>query len=388
MSPQASGCTTQNAANLGAFVQATILNPATGRLWVYNPLVITQGTTPAAAPTVPRLPRNAIVTIDVGFNGTDLTLVGATPNALTQGGCVNGMNGSIFGQVAFCNGSNFFQSASRAMRRGVLNVPAAGTSPVTGKACPTVRDFSVVDQDQSDNVTTTYLLTADGRTAQDNAANEAALAGATKIVNGSDNKLLSAFMDPALGCTPFRAPDLSAGGAMSDSQALNELSAIKNQRAPIALVPQNDEMVLVNDQESPAKTNLYRAQLGQPAISAANDVSSSPANYCKNLVNVQAPMLSASQAALAGGPSPVPAVGNNLFTFMANRLSMSFANLNCTNFGLKDPVTVTLDNNGVATAATLSTAQQAVADPGADGTPTQGQRHGRRHHRLMDPSGE
>ena len=83
--PAASGCTMTNAANLGAFVQATILNPRTGALSVYNPLVITQGTTPAVAPVVPKLPRNAIVTIDFGFNGTDLIQVGATPNALPAG---------------------------------------------------------------------------------------------------------------------------------------------------------------------------------------------------------------------------------------------------------------------------------------------------------------
>ena len=40
-SPEASGCTMANSANLGAFVQATILNPATGALSVYEPLVIT-----------------------------------------------------------------------------------------------------------------------------------------------------------------------------------------------------------------------------------------------------------------------------------------------------------------------------------------------------------
>ena len=45
---------------------------------MYSPLVITQGTTPAAAPVVPTLPANAVVTIDVGFNGTNLTQVGAT----------------------------------------------------------------------------------------------------------------------------------------------------------------------------------------------------------------------------------------------------------------------------------------------------------------------
>ena len=33
-----------NAGKLGAFVQATILNPATGALSVYEPLVVTPGT--------------------------------------------------------------------------------------------------------------------------------------------------------------------------------------------------------------------------------------------------------------------------------------------------------------------------------------------------------
>ena len=77
-------------------------------------------------------------------------------------------------------------------------------------------------------------------------------------------QLLDAFLDPTLGCTPFTAPDLSQAGAQSTSQALDELSAAKNQTAPIALVPENDEMVLVNNAFSVAKTNLYRSNVGQP----------------------------------------------------------------------------------------------------------------------------
>ena len=42
-------------------------------------------------------------------------------------------------------------------------------------------------------------------------------------------------------------------------------------------------------------------------------------------------------------------MGDNLFTFMANRLAMSFTNLACQNFGLTNPVTVTLDATGAAT---------------------------------------
>jgi hypothetical protein len=357
-SPAASGCTMANFANLGAFVQATILDRATGALSVYEPLVITQGTAPAAAPVLPALPRHAVVTIDFGFNGTNLTQVGATPQALGQGHCINGLPGSIFGQVSFCHGTAFFQAARRAERLGRLAVPPAGVSSMTGQACPTTRDFRLVDQDPSDNVTTKYLLTADGQTAQSNAANGAALPAATPISNGSDNALLDGFIDPTLGCRPFLAPDLSQGGAPGTSQALDELSAARSQAAPVALVPENDEMVLVNDAFSALKTDLYRSNVGQPGIGPRNSAADSPAEFCQNMINIQTPFLNADAALLAGGASPVPAVGNNLLTFMANRLSMSFANLNCQDFGLTNPVTVTLNGDGVATAATFNTAQQ------------------------------
>ena len=386
MSPDASGCTMANFANLGAFVQATILNPRTGRLSVYEPLVITQGTTPAAAPVLPRLPRTAIVTIDFGFNGTNLTQVGATPDALAQGRCVNGTPGSIFGQVSFCNGIGFFQAAFRAEREGRLRIPATGVSPKTGQACPTTRNFNLVDQDPSDNVTTTYLLTAGGQTAQFNSANQAALAGANPINNGSDNELLDAFLDPTLGCTPFEAPDLSQAGTPGTAQALDELSAARNQPGPVALVPENDEMVLVNGAFSVPKTDLYRAEVGQPPVSPFT-AASSPANFCQDMVNIQTAFLASNQALLATGTSPVPGVGDNLLTFMANRLNMSFTNLNCQNFGLTNSVTVTVDGNGAAIAATFSTTPQRATNRGATGMPVPGHRMGRWHHRLMDPSG-
>ena len=386
-SPAASGCTMANFANLGAFVQATILNPANGQMSVYEPLVITQGTQPAVAPVVPRLPRHAVVTIDFGFNGTNLTQVGATPDALAQGHCVNGLPGSIFGQVSFCNGTQFFNTAYWDEWSGRLRIPALGRSPKTGEACPSTRSFELVDQDPSDNVTSTYLLTGNGQTAQDNAANEAALGGAERINNGSDNLLLDAFVDPTLGCTPMEAPDLSRGGAPGTSQALDELSAAKGQRAPAALVPENDEMVLVNDDNfSVAKTNLYRSNVGQPSVSWATWASSAPM-FCRNMVNIQTAFLAKNEALLATDGAPVAGVGDNLFTFMANRLSMSFTNLNCQNFGLINPVTVTLDGNGAAIDATFNTAPQRAGNVNNKGMPAAGQRWGRHHHQLMDPSG-
>src|SRR3984885_778708 len=369
MTPEQSGCTMTNAANLGAFVQATILNTRTGQVSVYDPLVITQGTTPAVAPTVPVLPRHYVATIDFGFNGTDLIQVGATRHALAQGNCVNGTPGSIFGQQSFCNGINFFNVAHQMEAQGRLFVPSEGRSnkiiPTggrlgTGRACPVTHNFDMVDQDPSDNVTTEYLLNpATGQTAQDTTANAGNIVGSTLLLNGSDNTLLDLFMDPVLGCTPFQAPDLANNNMPSSSQALDELLASKNQPRMAALVPENDEMTLNgDDQFDVAKTDLYREEVGQAPVSNQNNQTSSPAMYCQNLVNIQTPFLAANQDVLATGQAPVAGVGDNLFTFLANRLSMSFVNLACQNFGLTNPVTVTLNAAGAAVAATFNTTQQ------------------------------
>jgi hypothetical protein len=369
-SPAATGCQMINSLNLGAFVQATILDPRTGKLYVYNPLVITAGTTPAVKPVVPKLPKNAIVTIDFGFNGTFLLQKGATPDALSQGNCVegmpgsNGIPGSPFGQVSFCNGANFFNAAFRMERTGRLSIPSAGMARNmvasagalgTGRECPTTRNFDMIDQDPSDNVTTKYLMNpATGQTAQDNAANAARMKGAKVLVNGSDNALIDNFLDPALGCTPLMAPDLGNKGTMATSQALDELLAARNQPKAAALIPENDGMVLDNGGNwDVAKTDLYRAQIGQAPVDSQTNASSSPAMFCQNMVNIQTPFIAANEKLFAAWPSPVPTVGDTLYTFLASRLASSFNNLNCANFGLHQTVTVVNNGAGAATQATL-----------------------------------
>jgi len=366
--PSASGCEMNNSVLLGAFVQATILNPKTGALSVYNPLVITAGTKPAIAPVVPKLPPHAIVTIDIGFNGTFLNQVGATPDALAEGNCTDGEPGSIFGQVSFCNGTNFFNAAFRMEHNGRMSMPTAGLSRDmvatagalgTGRDCPTTRNFDMVDQDPSDNVTTKYLMNPyTGQTAQDNAANEARMKGDPVLVNGSDNALIDDFLDPAFGCTPLEAPDLGNHGAMTTSQALDELLASANQPANAALVPETDEMVMSNGGTDVTKTDLYRSEIGQAPVDSQTDASSSPQMFCQNMVDIQTPFLAANQSRLATMPSPVPTVGDTLYTFLASRLASSFDNLNCQNFGLTNPVALVTLGNGAATEATLNTAQQ------------------------------
>jgi hypothetical protein len=370
--PAPSGCQMINSLNLGAFVQATILNPRTGALSVYDPLVITKGTKPAIKPVMPTLPKGAIVTIEFGFNGTTLLQQGATPHALAQGSCVDGEPGSPFGQVSFCNGTRFFKAAFRLEKAGRTGVPQVATAHAlvatagslgTGRECPNTRNYGMIDQDPSDNVTTQYLFNpATGQTAQDNAANKAAMPHAKVLNNGSDNALIDDFLDPALGCTPFEAPSLDNGGKLTTSQALDELFAARNEPANAALVPENDEMVQgLGGSIDVAKTDLYRAEIGQPPVDAQTNASSSPAMFCQDMVNIQTPFIAANQAALAAYPSPVPTVGDTLYTFMANRLLQSFDNLGCQGFGLTNPVQVVFGADGGATAATLNTDPQTAS---------------------------
>lgn len=182
--PNAGPCNEANAGQ-AAFVQGAIINPANGQISLYNPLVIDKGTQPLIKPTVPTLPAHAVVGLWFGYNGDNLTLKNSN-NSLAQGRCINGAGNSIFGQFAYCNAQEFFAVANFAIRRGQLKVPALGTG-ADGMPCPTLRDFSVIDMDQSDNVTTTYLVTNNG-IAQNTAANAAALQNAQAQTNASDNR--------------------------------------------------------------------------------------------------------------------------------------------------------------------------------------------------------
>src|SRR5579871_2966626 len=345
-----------------AFVEATILSP-NGQLQVYNPLVIDAGATPAAPPVVPKIPRGSQVIIDVGFNGTNLLLEG---RGARQGHCVDALGQSVIGQVSACNAVNFYRLANFEIGIGRLQIPASGNAN-DGQACMTVRNFAMVDQDQSDNVVTSYLMNANGQIAQNTAANAAALNGATTLVNGSDDKLLAAFLDPATGCTPFTAPDITDPAGSSGSQALNELSARANQQGVIALVPTNDEMTLVGGAYSVAKTNVYRSLVDQPLLPANSDPVAVAMAYCQNMSNIAPARSQLDMTREAGVGSPVPAVGNTLATFIGNRLAMSFANLGCNNFGLTNPVAVTVDGNQVATTVAYNLAQQKAVAPAAAG---------------------
>nr|MBA2285792.1 hypothetical protein [Ktedonobacteraceae bacterium] len=365
----ANGACNEANANQAAFVQGAVFDPATGQISIYNPLVIDQGTQPAAQPVVPQLPAKAVVGLWFGFNGNNLTLQG-TNGSMQQGRCVNGADGTIFGQFAYCNASNFFAAASNAMHAGQMVPPPVGTGK-DGMPCLTVRDFGVVDMDQSDNVVTQYLVTADGKTAQMNAANIAALQGAQTQVNASDNRLVAIALDGALGCTPWMAPDLADPGHMVPALPLNELQAASRQFAPMAQVPIGDPMVLNNNQPDLNKLNAYRRGVDQRPVQNVDQVSTT--TYCTHLTKIAPARMQADAAITKARPSPDPAAANSLFTFLAQRFVATFGadGLNCAALlKQQSPVTVTTDANGVATDATINGGNNGGGGNGGGGNGT------------------
>jgi hypothetical protein len=342
-------------ANSSAFVQAAIIDPATGQISIYNPLVIDQNSVPAAGadPIPPTLPDHAIVALWFGFNGDNLVQQGASPGVLEANGCVNGLPKSVFGQYSYCNAPAFFKAANRAIRRGQLHVPRLGRAS-DGLPCPSVRDFFVVDQDQSDNLPVTYLVAVGGLLAQNTAANAQTLSGATTLGNPSDNGLVDRFLDPDMGCTPWKVTDLADPGQRVPGLALNELQARVHQRSPVALIPAGDPMAVnLDGSTNLAKVNAYRRGVDQPEVRSYWQADT--ARYCRHMLRIAPARLLLNQALLLSKPSPVIDDADSMFTFMAQRFAASYDILGCADLlNIPDPITITQDKNGAAIKATIN----------------------------------
>lgn len=340
----------QLATDTAAFVQGVILDLDNGTISIYNPLVINDGATALSAPIVPVLPTHSVVGLWFGFNGATLTLA-ANGNSLTQGKCVNGITGSIFGQFSYCNAPAFFESARNLIQLGKLIVPPIGTAS-DGLPCPTTRDFMVVDQDQSDNVLTSYMIDlVTNQIAQDTQANRLAAGNPSTSANGSDNRLLDIFMLPALGCKAWKVPDLADNNNLLAALPLNEIQAEYFQASPQALVPVGDPMVLdANGNPSLTKTNLYRAGVFQPQVN--NLVEAPTASYCTRMVGTMgAQRIFNNRAALRKVASPM--AGMNLYDFLQTRMiaaigadnlvcsATTLAAFNAITWNATDPVTTT-----------------------------------------------
>jgi hypothetical protein len=328
------------------FVEATIYDVDNHNFFVYNPLVIDILTLPALQPKVVTLPSNSVVIIHIGINGNSVTLIPNITenlNSLEIGKCVNGLpNGSLFGQFAYCNAIEFYQTVNNDINKGLLQIPPILNSTL-GDICPTTRSFSIVDQDQSDNVLTQYIITKDLKLAQDTPYNRDFLKVLKIISNGSDNRLLSEFINSAIGCKSFKACNLVHKNIKQSSVALNEIQAnLIPISLDVALVPSFNPMVLDNNLESIEKVNLYRDGVNQPHILSL-DINNN-INYCIKMSNLTPPFLIKHESEFSNMISPVENISNNLLNFLAFRFEKSWEILKCKELTKIDsPITTILD---------------------------------------------
>jgi hypothetical protein len=150
------------------------------------------------------------------------------------------------------------------------------------------------------------------------------------------------------------APDLADPGQMVPALPLNELQAAAHQVAPVALVPNRDPMVIVNNERNLDKVNAYRIGVDQPTVQ--NLDAADTFLYCADLAAIAPQRMLLDATLTQAQPSPDPAVANSLFAFLAQRFVFTFeANgLNCVRqLGQPDPITVQTDGNGVAIAASI-----------------------------------
>ncbi|KAJ3123787.1 hypothetical protein HK100_011481 [Physocladia obscura] len=336
------------------FAECVSVNPTTGAIGVYSPLLINDGSTNFITPTVPKLPANAVVGCWFGTNGATTTLAGAT----TQAKCTS--PGVQLLQFAACNAPAFFAVADKKS-----TIPALGTG-LNGKPCYTIRSFEIIDMDQSDNVVTSFLQDPNtNKLAQTTIANQKALPNATEITNGSDNLLLDAAYRPALGCTAFTAPNLAdPTGPPVGALALNELQAKKYQGHPVALIPDFDPFVVTNNTADIHKQRIYRAAVNQPPPPTGAAATNEQLKYCEHMLNITAPGYITDLKFLSNKTSPAPANGKDLFTFLGQRFAASWAGLTCNTLipligangtAVSGPITANFDDNGVCISVTFNT---------------------------------
>jgi hypothetical protein len=306
----------------------------TGQMFLYNPLVVSQGMNVASPPAPVNFTLgDHVVGIWLGSNSNFLTLT--NDNGVANGHCVTGPQGSPFGQFGWCNADRFWNTVNILIQQGKVTTPPLGTAS-DGLPCPTLRDFFIVDMDPDDGVETLYLVTILNHVIQDTQANMKKFQIKATLANDGDNRLLTEFVNPAIGCKSLTIPDAADPGVNRPALPLNVIQAMLLQAAPVSLVPNNDPMTTTNNQPDLLKMNLYRLGVDQPQ-DAVYGGDNDPAAFCRNYANIALPRFKSLQAKLQNFASPAP-TSPNLFQFMKARAMTTYANLNCQALtGIPDP---------------------------------------------------
>jgi hypothetical protein len=326
-------CNEANPVN-ARFVHGVVVNNNTGQLFIYNPLVISQGMAVVANPAPVNFTLgDHIVGLWLGSNSNFLTLT--NDMGVAAGRCVTGPQGSPFGQFGWCNADRFWATVNQLINQGKITVPPLGKA-LDGQPCPTLRDFFIVDMDPDDGVQTLYDVTTANQVIQKTQNNEKMFQIKMTLANDGDHRLLTKFVNPAIGCNTLTIPDAADPGMNRPSDVMNIIQAILLQGPPVTETPNNDPMITTNGQPDLLKMNLYRLGVNQPQAAVFGG-DNDPAAFCRNYANIAVARFKSLTAQLKNFTSPAAGF-NTLFDFMKARAMNTWAAINCQALiGLPDP---------------------------------------------------
>jgi len=281
---------------------------------------------PAAPPAPVKLPQNFEMVIYLGSNSNFLTLGNA--QGIAAGVCTVGPTvpqPSPFGQFGFCNVDKFWAKLMLLRNAGLVMVPAPGIAK-DGVPCSTLRDYFITDMDPSDGVQTVYLVTIGlimQKTQKNMNANPNNFA---EIANDGDNRLITKFVHPAVGCGVWTIPDLADPGVTRPANVLNLLQAASYAPLPWCTLPALDPMTTTNGAPDLAKINLYKTGVYEQPILNMGEADTT--HFCESYAAVAVPRFKNLANLLKNFPSPAPPA-TNLFMFMIARASATWTMLNC-----------------------------------------------------------
>jgi len=148
-----------------------------------------------------------------------------------------------------------------------------------------------------------------------------------EIANDGDNRLITAFVHPAIGCKSWTLPDLADPGNFVPSNVADLLQSMTYTPMPWAMLPNMDPMTTTNNAPDMAKLNMFKASVNEPQVGRIEEADT--AHYCANYAAIAVPRFKSLKTALMGSASPMANV--DLFTFMIKRATATWGTngLNC-----------------------------------------------------------
>lgn len=309
------------------FVEATIFDKSTGKLTIYNPLVVNNLSQVAIYPDIPTFASDSVVGLWFSSTVLSFSFINVYP------GCIDGTLRNKFGYFAYCNADVFFEEI-----RNNINKIIQGGVPILSLNCPTIRSFSFINQYQNYKTLTSYILTNKLQIAQNTVNNRKNLNIMSIIEEYPDgNKLLVNYIHKLLSCETYQVYDNIETNVLKYSLALNEIQTYisRNDVTTRAYLSESNPMILFDYE----KFNLYKLGINQPM-----NISHNMKDYCISLYKETHQFLSINYDKMIITPSPDNYKGPNLLIFMVIRFMSTWIELNCFKYtNMTSPIIITYD---------------------------------------------